>query len=248
MQKRRRCARWLVLLGIAALSGVRSLHAQTPAMLRGQVVDDETGDPIVGALVRVAGHPPLETDSLGRFRVDSLPPGEISVAIQAIGYNSKQERVELLAGEVREHLFSLSFTGERLPDVVVRARAERLAPRYVDFERRQARGLGAFFRWDELKDRGYNTVGEALRTVRGVRIRCDQAAFECHAVMTRSPQCQPAWWIDGTQVRSFHENTPIRDVYGIEIYRGPGEIPGEFGGSTAGCGVIVIWTKSRPYR
>jgi hypothetical protein len=37
-------------------------------------------------------------------------------------------------------------------------------------------------------------------------------------------------------------------VYGIEVYRGSGEIPAEFGGSTAGCGVIVMWTKSRPYR
>ena len=35
---------------------------------------------------------------------------------------------------------------------------------------------------------------------------------------------------------------------GIEIYRGPGEVPGDFGGSNAACGVIVMWTKSRPYR
>jgi hypothetical protein len=49
-------------------------------------------------------------------------------------------------------------------------------------------------------------------------------------------------------VGSFHEDTPIRDVYGIEIYRGPSEVPGEFSGSNAMCGVIVMWTKSRPYR
>jgi outer membrane cobalamin receptor len=66
--------------------------------------------------------------------------------------------------------------------------------------------------------------------------------------MSRDPQCFPTWWVDGTRVASFHENTPIRDVYGIEIYRGPGEVPGEFAGSDAACGVIVIWTKSRPYR
>ena len=44
-------------------------------------------------------------------------------------------------------------------------------------------------------------------------------------------------------MHSFHENTPISDVYGIEIYRGPGEVPAEFGGSNAACGVIAIWTK-----
>jgi hypothetical protein len=67
--------------------------------------------------------------------------------------------------------------------------------------------------------------------------------------MARAPrQCKPTWWIDGVEVRSFHENTPIRDIYGIEIYRGPGEVPGEFSGSNAACGVIVMWTKSRPFR
>jgi outer membrane receptor for ferrienterochelin and colicin len=135
-----------------------------------------------------------------------------------------------------------------MPEMAVRARRERLLPRYQDFEQRRERALGAFLRWDELKKRGYGSVGEALRSVRGVRIQCNQETYECFAVMARSPQCQPTWWIDGVEVRSFHESTPIRDVYGIEIYRGPGEIPGDFAGSNAMCGVIVVWTKSRPFR
>jgi hypothetical protein len=132
--------------------------------------------------------------------------------------------------------------------VAVVARAELLAPRYLDFERRRQRGLGAYLRWDYLAKQGYNTLGDALRVVRGVRISCNQQTFECFAHMTRAPECRPTWWIDGMVVHSFSENTPIRDVYGIEIYRGPGEVPGEFSGSNAMCGVIVIWTKSRPYR
>lgn len=80
-------------------------------------------------------------------------------------------------------------------------------------------------------------------------MQCNQQTFECQAVMARAPrQCPPIWIVDGQEVRSFHENTPIRDVYGIEIFRGPGEVPGEYAGSNAACGVIVVWTKSRPYR
>ena len=63
---------------------------------------------------------------------------------------------------------------------------------------------------------GDATVGDALRTVRGVRVHCNQETFECFAVMARTPQCQPTWWIDGVEVHSFHENTPIRDIYGID--------------------------------
>lgn len=81
-----------------------------------------------------------------------------------------------------------------------------------------------------------------------MRMNCVQSEFECYIRMARTPQCSPQWWVDGVNVSSFHESTPIRDIYGIEIYRGPGEVPGEFAGSNAGCGVIVLWTKSKPYR
>ena len=165
-----------------------------------------------------------------------------------IGYAEGVFTVHIPPAGTVEGVFTLDFTGYRLPEVVVQARAEQLMPRYLDFEQRRQRGQGAFLRWDTIKAQGYGSVGDALRVVRGVRIRCNQQTFECFAVMARTPQCQPTWWIDGVEVSSFHENTPIRDIYGIEIYRGPGEVPGEFSGSNAACGAIVMWTKSRPYR
>ena len=188
------------------------------------------------------------TDSLGRFEAIGLRPGEAAVNIKLVGYIPGLFRIPLAASDKLEQDFALDFSGNQLASVVVQARAERLMSRYVDFERRRQRGLGAYFRWDELNRGSYTAVGDALRTVRGVRIRCNQQTYECFAVMVRSPQCPPTWWIDGVEASSFHENTPIRDVYGIEIYRGAGEIPGEFSGSNAACGVIVLWTKSRPFR
>src|SRR3989441_9642431 len=47
-----------------------------------------------------------------------------------------------------------------------------------DFERRRHRAMGAYMRWDELRRKGYSSVGDALRTVRGVRMQCDQQRFE----------------------------------------------------------------------
>jgi hypothetical protein len=222
--------------------------AQQTATLKGRVLDDETGEAVAGAIVRVKGREPLTPDSLGRFRVSDLPAGPVEVAIQAIGYTPQTYKFSAVAGQEIDRIFPLQFSGTKLPELEVKARVQRLAPRYSEFERRRGLGMGAYFRWDEIKDRGFSSVGDALRSVRGVKIRCDQAAFECHAVMARTPQCFPTWWIDGVETRSFHENTPIRDIYGIEIYRGPGEVPADYGGSNAGCGTIVMWTKSRPYR
>lgn len=235
----------------AALVGVAIPGpAAGQATLRGRVLDSEMGNPLAGATVRIGRDSAVaaRTDSLGFFRVSNVPGGMTDVRIQQIGYEEGLFRIYLPdSGSVGQN-FSLDFNGFMLPEVVVQARAEILQPRYIDFERRRLRKLGAFLRWDDLKKAGHSSVGAALRTVRGVRIQCDQSAFECFAVMSRTPNCHPAWYIDGIQVHSFQENTPIRDVYGIEVYRGSGEIPAEFTGSEAGCGVIVMWTKSRPYR
>lgn len=235
----------------AALVGVAiPAPAAAQATLRGRVLDSEMGNPLAGATVRIGRDSAVaaRTDSLGFFRIANLPRGMTDVRIQQIGYEEGLFRIYLPdSGSVGQN-FSLDFNGFMLPEVVVQARAEILQPRYIDFERRRLRKLGAFLRWDDLKKAGHSSVGAALRTVRGVRIQCDQSAFECFAVMSRTPNCHPAWYIDGIQVHSFQENTPIRDVYGIEVYRGSGEIPAEFTGSEAGCGVIVMWTKSRPYR
>lgn len=219
------------------------------ATLRGRVVDSELGHAIASASVRIKpGTASVTTDSLGRFEAHDLAAGAAEVTIEALGYETAVFTVRLAAPDTVNGVFPLDFTGYRLPPVAVEARAEQLVPRYLDFERRRHNGMGAYLRWDELAEKGYSSVGDALHVVRGVRIRCDSQTFECFAFMARTPQCQPTWWIDGMQVHSFHENTPIRDIYGIEVYRGPGEVPAEFTGSTAACGVIVIWTKSRPYR
>lgn len=246
-----RAARGRSLAGVllAALLGLAPKTGAAQTTLQGRVVDSEIGNPVARATVRIRGIPaPLITDSLGRFEARELRAGEVEVRIELLGYATGTFKVFLPASGAVQQTFGLEFTGYQLPEIVVQGRVEQLMPRYVDFERRRETGQGAYLRWDEINKRGFNRVADALRTVRGVRIQCDQRSYECSAVMARSPGCRPTWWIDGVQVHSFQESTAIRDVYGIEIYRGPGEVPGEFGGSDAACGVIVIWTKSRPYR
>jgi len=219
------------------------------ATLRGRVIDSEMGTPLPGATVRVGNAGLLvKTDSAGVFVAQNVTPGVVAIEVRQIGFEPGTFDVRIPGTGLVQGVFPLDFNGFMLPAVVVEARAVTLMARYTDFERRRNLRLGAYLRWDELKKGGYSSIGDALRTVRGVRIQCDQSRFECFAVMVRTPNCQPTWRVDGVEVHSFHETTPTRDVYGIEVYRGPGEIPAEFGGSDAGCGVIVVWTKSKPYR
>jgi hypothetical protein len=239
----------VALLVVALLAALPvEVLAQT-ASLRGTVIDSELGEAIPGALVRIKGSgTPLTTDSLGQFSVPDLKVGDVEVTVQALGFESNSWKFTAQAGQAINRSFPLDFTGEKLPEVVVTARANKLVPRYADFERRRERGIGAFLRWDDIKQKNFNSLGEAARTIRGVKLTCDQRSFECNIRMARTPNCTPAWYVDGVMVTNFHENTPVRDIYGLEIYRGPSEIPGEFSGSQAGCGVLAVWTKSKPYR
>ena len=34
------------------------------------------------------------------------------------------------------------------------------------------------------------------------------------------------------------------EIAGVEVYRGPSELPAEFAGMESRCGAVVIWTKS----
>lgn len=236
-------------LAVLALGFASNLAWAQGATVKGRVLDSELGEPVPDATVRIRpGGSPVTTDSSGLFEVTGIRAGEVEVAVQAVGFQSRSWKFTLQDGQTITRDFSIDFTGDKLPDIVVTARVVKLAPRYADFERRRERGVGAFLRWDEIKKKNFNTVGQAMKSIRGVRLDCVQAEFECYIRMARTPSCMPAWWVDGVEVTSFHENTPIRDVYGLEIYRGPGEVPGEFSGSSAGCGVLVVWTKSRPHQ
>jgi hypothetical protein len=244
-------ARWFLAPALLAAiaSSIVPASALAQGALRGKVIDSEMGTPLAGATVQIGkGGPVVRTDSGGQFLAQNVTPGITAIEIKQIGFEPGTFDIRIPDSGVVQGVFPLDFNGYLLPAVVVEARAVALMPRYTDFERRRNLRMGAYLRWDELKKQGYSSIGDALRTVRGVRMQCDQQRFECFAYMARTPQCQPTWYIDGVEVHSFHENTPINDVYGIEIYRGAGEIPGEFGGSNAACGVIVVWTKSKPYR
>jgi hypothetical protein len=66
--------------------------------------------------------------------------------------------------------------------------------------------------------------------------------------------CFPAVWVDGrrwSRPRSGgvgHDPVDFTqfvamDIEAVEVYRGAGSVPGEFGGGDAACGAVVIWTR-----
>jgi hypothetical protein len=134
-----------------------------------------------------------------------------------------------------------------LPTVPVTTPASR-GPRFADFERRQKTGRGQYLTREQIARGGMNSLHEAMRTLRGVNVDCGGGGG-CFVHMARAPmRCLPEWIVDDRVDNFFGPRTPLQDVEALEVYSGPSDVPGEFAGRNAGCGVIVIWTKSGPPR
>ncbi len=239
--------------GVLAVIAVVGLATSAPvaaqpgvAGIIGRIFDERTNESMVDALILIDSvRREVAISSQGRFVVSNLSPGRHRVEIRAIGYRPHVLEVTLVEGRVLERQFAMVFTGDKLPELAVEARNSKLLSRFAEFEKRRASGMGAYITRDEIKARGYMNMGDALRTIRGVKVDC--GVVECTIHMVRATAgCFPAFYVDGRLARSFAETTAINDVQGIEVYRGAAEMPAEFTGAGAMCGVIAIWTRAAP--
>jgi hypothetical protein len=246
-----------VLASLLVEPGV--LKAQGTAELSGRVLDAVTGRGIAGATVTVlttgAG---MRTDSAGRYLVGGLSAGIHRVRVSAPGYARGAVALAFAAGERMARDFELEpramadslaaaaprddSTRQALPAVTVAGSAP-LPRRFADFERRRANGRGQYRTREELDAANVYTLQDAMRSMRGIRFNC--AGGTCRAQMVRAPLgCAPEYVVDERVDNAFGPVIPIRDIVGLEVYTGAADVPGEFAGRNAGCGVIVIWTTS----
>jgi len=247
----------ILILWASSASGLvgQQLGKPAPGVLGGQVVSQLNQAPIPAAAVALTvtgsapdsgAHVVMTADSAGRFAFRDLTPGSYLLEIRAIGYEAGAWRLRLAPGRQIEHVFDLAPMTVKLAPVVVEGTRERPAGRLADFERRRAGKMGYFITRQDIDKLNASNLADVLGTVRGVTLECTGGV--CIARMTRAqPGCEPQYFIDGVEATAyFARNTPPHDVLGLEVYRGPSEVPAEFTGSNSGCGVIVIWTKSSP--
>jgi hypothetical protein len=198
----------------------------------------------------------VKSDSLGYYRFADLGAGIVRFTVRAKGFPLTSFVVALANGERMERDIELdslpaSTTDsagkpQPLPEVAVEADASA-GRRFRDFERRALNGRGQYLTRAQIDAKGANSLADALRGMRGVNFECGGGG--CFIRMARAPmRCLPEYIVDEREDNFFGPNIAIRDIEAIEVYTGPSEVPGEFAGRNAGCGVIVIWTKSGPPR
>ena len=242
-------------IALSSLLPIGALGAQQ-STLRGVVIDRSTGQGVIGAqLVLVDEKRTVVADSQGSFKIYNLPPGRSRLVVRALGFPPRQLNVELSPGAITDQPIQLDSTdagrltsAQALPSMSVTAPSTPVNYRLVDFERRRQNGRGQYLTEDEIAKSGAYNVADAVKNMRGVTYECGGGAG-CFVRMARAPmRCLPEYIVDGREMNDFGPTTPIRDIVGLEVYTGPTEVPGEYAGRYAGCGVIVIWTRSGPTR
>ena len=227
--------------------------AQTTSQMSGRIVDKVSGQPIASAqIVLESDGRSIESDSAGRFAFQALPSGTAQFLIRATHFPDLRLILDLSAGQELMRVVEMDSTaaGRTIhtlgPMVVTATAPPPVSYRLVDFERRRKTGRGQYLTEEDLVRSGVMNLQDAVRPLRGVTEEC-VGSMHCVVHMSRAPtHCQPDYVIDERLNNDFGPYTPIRDIVAVEVYSGPSDVPGEFAGRSAGCGVIVIWTRSGP--
>ena len=202
------------------------------AELQGVVLDGATWTPVDSATLSLVGRA-QRTESLpnGSFAFADVPPGTVAVRVEAPGYTSMVQEVQVRAGRVAFVQFAMVSVSAVLDELLVTGRSPRDLSAVA--EPRTAADL---------------LTGRIPGVMSGRGARGDESSrILLRGVGSFTRESDPAVFVDGVRLAggfqealSLLRQIPASDVRDIEILRGPaaGFLQG------AANGAIRVWTVS----
>ena len=220
--------------------GVRS------GRLMGQVLDVLTEAPVVTAAVSIRGRPAvIDTNQQGRFVLTGVPPGEHVLEVRRLGYAPLRHSVTVDQGLTTDVEIGLVPAPVEMEPIVATATRVRRLEITGFYERKhwgELTGLGHFITADEIdRWRPSSIAGFVSMMVPGMSGLSNRRM----SVGFSSQPCPMKQYLDGVLLRGGGIDQFVKpfEVVGIEVYKGPASLPGEFTGSDARCGAVVVWTR-----
>ena len=163
------------------------VRAPRPGAVEGVVTDAATGEPLVGAAVRLVGTTVGDaTDLDGRYRIPSAPAGEADVVATYVGYEPDTARVAVPDGGAVTQDFALRLATVEGGGVVVTAQAEgQLAAINQQLQANQIVNVVSEARIRELPDAN---AAESVGRLPGVSIQRNAGEGEKVVVRGLAPQ------------------------------------------------------------
>ena len=210
------------------------------------IVTDDGNAPIASAELMLArkgeSNRLLRTGNDGRFSFDGVSGGAVSLTARRLGYRARTLKLEINAAVAATPLaFVLQTVAGDVSPVLVEGTDNRLD---VFHAHKRQSSFGRFIEQAEIERRGPVYLSDLFRTIPGASVKASGRAGN----VVRLRGCQPMIWLDGIRVPNaeLDDITNPMDIGGIEIYTSWSALPGEYmDRDAAGCGAIVVWTKSR---
>ena len=244
----------LVTAGLILLAG--PAFAQETGYASGRVLADSTEAAIAGATVSIPHLRVAATsDSLGRFALRGIAPGEHLVIVRRLGFSPLSTVLQFAAGDSVDADFLLEPVPQRLSNVDVRGAG--VSRKLAEFEERRVFGIGHFLTTEEIEKTGATRVSEVLRVLPGLQLVRMNGRGDMYVGSTRGAQsllragaarpCPAEIVLDGIVVATGATNIngilAQSDIAAIEWYAGAAQIPAKYGGTKNTCAVLVLWTK-----
>lgn len=212
----------------------------------GQVLDVLTEAPVVTAAVSIRGRPAvIDTNQQGRFVLTGVPPGEHVLEVRRIGYAPLGHSVAVGQGLTTDVEIGLVPAPVEMEPIVATATRVRRLEITGFYERKhwgELTGLGHFITADEIdRWRPSSIAGFVSMMVPGMSGLSNRRM----SVGFSLQPCPMKQYLDGVLLRGGGIDQFVKpfEVVGIEVYKGPASLPGEFTGSDARCGAVVVWTR-----
>jgi hypothetical protein len=250
---------------VVATAGARPIR---PARLVGTVVrSDSPTVALPDVEVRVeATDLTTRSDARGEFRLDSVPDGWYVVGARRPGFAPSSSATLFRLGEASRLRFSLEPVAAELTEVRVEER-QPLSIGMMEFEQRRKAAIGKFIGPEVFeKYTGPTLSGLILNKIpgfdivplltRGYMSAGFGIASKRYQIMgsggAQQQLCFAKIVVNGHKLGGGRNESPLNidelkpgEVVGMEFYRGASEVPTEFSGPDAACGVVVIWTRQR---
>lgn len=245
--------------------------ARAQAVLTGVVRHDSTGAPLAGVEVLINGTPHrAESNAQGRYVIGGLPAGVYQAIFRKVGHLPVRVDVRLQLGDTTRANTTLIESAVVLDPVIVTGAPETRRGVGIGreaFEERRKMGFGTFFDAEYLRRvDAHLHLDNVLRREAGVEVQPMNTpdgpgwvAFNrTRRGSTGGLNCVMQVYYNGTPIGrggvlgvSGVVTTDLRlfslsGLEAVEVYRSTAEVPQEYGGIYAGCGVILLWSRVNP--
>src|SRR6185503_5294070 len=199
--------------------------------IKGQI-HDSLGIGIAGVEITLdAGTRSFETDEQGKFELQKVPAGPLSIRLRRIGFRPDTIDLMVLAGQVIPLEVRIVRLAIALAPVVIRGR-EALTGWRAGFYDRKERGGGHFFTATDIDRRNPPNMTDFFRTIPGARVENSNQGFtKVIRFRGAARNCWPLVWLDGSPLGAGEfdmDNLNPRSIEAMEVYAGPASVPAQY--------------------